>query len=268
VTFAARYTLGQLAGLAGLGIPLPAAVSRAIAAHAAAQTVPVPALPHPGEPARQAARDLAAELARAAAESATPTFDLADVTPVTEARANEQRAIDRHTVATELRDAAARLLGETVAAHRGEVTAAIQAKYTTAVAELVKRARRLPAGATDELALEAGGLHRADWIAGRDLVAGMDRLRAALRLVDDGTPPYPNDGIAFCAAFEQTGKLAETWLAPAATTMHGALGTLEFWLDAARVDGYLFWLPTAAEQAARIGELHRGRQVQRLQAAF
>jgi hypothetical protein len=266
MTFAARYTLGQLAGLADLGIGLPLAVSQAIAAHAAAQTVPVPALPHPGEPARQAVRDLAAELARTAAESATPRFDVTDVSAVSEARASEQRAIDQHAVAVELRDASARLLGATVATHRAEVIAAIQARHQAAVAELVKRARRLPPGATDETALETGGQHRADWIACRDLAAELDRLRSALRMVDDGTPPDPVDGVAFCAAWERSGKLAQTWLAPEITTMHGAPGSLEFWLSAARED-YEWWLPTSDEQAARIAELHATRHTQRVQAA-
>jgi hypothetical protein len=264
VTFAPRYTTGQLADL---GIPLPAAVSRAIAAYAAAQALRVPPPPHPGEPARQAARDLAAELARAAAGSATPGFDLSDVSVITEARASEQEAIDRNEAAREVRDASARLLGETVAAHRGEVTAAIQGKHQAAVTELLKRARRLPPGATDVTALETGGQHRADWIACRDLVAGMDRLRNAIRVVDDRPPPEPDDGISFCAGWERTGKLAETWLAPAGTTTHGPLGSLEFWLSAAREDSYQWWLPTAAEQAARIAELHTTRHVQRVKAA-
>jgi hypothetical protein len=33
------------------------------------------------------------------------------------------------------------------------------------------------------------------------------------------------------------------------------------------VDGYQFWLPTAAEQAARLGELRAARQAARLAAA-
>jgi hypothetical protein len=266
VTFAPRHTTGQLAGLAGLGVPLPAAVSRAIAAFTAAEALQVRSLPHPGEPARQAVRDLAAELARTATESATPRFDVTDVSAVTGARAAEQRAIDRHAVAVELRDASARLLGEVVAAHRGEVIAAIQGKHQAAVAELVKRARRLPPGATDVSALETGGQHRADWIACRDLAAELDRLRSALRMVDDGTPADPVDGVSFCAAWERTGKLAQTWLAPEVTTMHGAPGSLEFWLAAARED-YEWWLPASDELTARIAELHTTRHTRRVQAS-
>jgi hypothetical protein len=115
-------------------------------------------------------------------------------------------------------------------------------------------------------ALETGGQHRADWIACRDLAAELDRLRNALRGVD-GPPPEPVDGLSFCSGWEQTGKLAETWLAPAGVTTHGPLGSLEWWLSAARVDGYQFWLPTAAEQAARIAELHASRHVQKVRAS-
>jgi hypothetical protein len=115
-------------------------------------------------------------------------------------------------------------------------------------------------------ALETGGQHRADWIACRDLVGELDRLRTALRLVA-GPPPEPDDGISFCAGWEQTGRLAATWLAPSGVTTHGPLGSLEFWLSAARDDSYKFWLPTAAEQTARIAELHADRHLQRVQAS-
>jgi hypothetical protein len=263
---APQYTSGQLAGLAGLGIPLPAAVTQAIAAFTAAQALRVPAPPHPGEPARQAARDLAARLARTAAASATPTFDLSDVSAVAAASAEEQRAIDRSEVARELRDAAALLLRETVAAHYAEVTGAIQHQYQATVTEVVKRARRLPPGATDVSALETGGQHRADWIACRDLVAELDRLRQALRLVD-GPPPEPVDGLSFCAGYERSGKLADTWMAPAGITEHGPLGSLEFWLDAGRSDSYQFWLPTAAEQTGRIAQLRAERHEQKVRAS-
>jgi hypothetical protein len=263
VTFAPQYTTGRLAGLASLGIELPAPVTQAITAFTAAQQVQVPALPQPDELARQAVRDLAAALAQAAAGSAEPSFDLADVSTITAARALDQALLDQHELATELRDAAARLMRETVTAHYAEVTAAIQGKHAATVAELVKRARRLPPGATDVTALETGGQHRADWIASRDLAAELDRLRAALRSVDDRPPPDLDDGIAFCTAYERSGKLATVWLAPSGVTTHGPLGSLEFWLDAAREAAYEWWLPLSAEQSARIDELRMQRQAER-----
>jgi hypothetical protein len=85
--------------------------------------------------------------------------------------------------------------------------------------------------------------------------------------VDHGTPPAPDDGIAITTGWERSGALAATWLAPTGTTTHGDLGSLPFWLSAAREQGFDWWLPTAAEQHARIGELRGARQAQRLQAA-
>jgi hypothetical protein len=261
-----RYTVGKLAALGGLGVPLPPAVTRAIAAFGAAETLRMPGLPPPGEPARQAIRDVAAGLARAAAQSPRPAFDLGDVSAITAARMAEQEAIDRQALAVEVRDAAALVLGEAVAQNAGQVIAAIQARHAEVVADLVKRARRLPPGADDVSALEAGGQHRADFLAARDAVAELDRLREAIRLVDDGTPPAPDDGLAMCSGWERTGQLAGTWLAPAGVTTHGAVGSLKFWLDAARADGYEFWAPTAADQSARLAELRADRQGQRLAA--
>jgi hypothetical protein len=69
------------------------------------------------------------------------------------------------------------------------VIAAIQARHQSVVADLCKRARRLPPGADDRSALEQGGQHRADYLAARDHVAELARLREGLRLADDGTPP-------------------------------------------------------------------------------
>ena len=261
-----RYTVGRLVTLDSLGIPLPAAVGRAIAAFTAAEALRVPAPPRPGVLVRQAMTGEADRLARQAAESARPSFDLGDVSAVAAARAEEQAAADRQALATEVRDAAALVLAEAVAENAGQVIAAIQARHAEVVADLVKRARRLPPGASDVTALEAGGQHRADFLAVRDAVAELDRLRAAIRLADDGTPPDPDDGLSACSAWEQTGRLAGTWLAPAGVTTHGPLGSLEFWLDAAREDGYRFWLPTAAEQEVRLAELRADRQARRLAA--
>jgi hypothetical protein len=116
-------------------------------------------------------------------------------------------------------------------------------------------------------ALEVGGQHRADYLAARDAVAELARLREALRLVDPGTPPAPDDGLSFCSGWERSGKLtARTWLAPVGATTFGALGTLESWLGAGREQGMEWWLPSAAEQHARLAELRHDRQTQRLAA--
>jgi hypothetical protein len=262
-----RYTVGRLAMLADLGIPLPVTVSQAITAFAAAEQIRVPAPPRPGILTRQATIAEADRLARQAAATARPTFDVSDVSAVTAARAEEQAAADRQVLAQDVRDAAALVLAEAVTQNRGDVIASIQGRHQAVVADLVKRARRLPPGASDVTALEQGGQHRADYLAVRDAVAELSRLGEALRLVDDGTPPEPNDGLAFCSGWEQTGKLAGAWLAPIGATTFGPLGTLEFWLAAGREQGFEWWLPTAAEQAARLAELRHDRQAQRARAA-
>jgi hypothetical protein len=262
-----RFTTGRLVALAGLGIGLPAEVSRAIAAFTAAEQLQVPAPARPGVLVREAMTAEAGRLARKAAESARPSFDLRDVSAVTAARAAEQEAIDRLALAQELRDAAAVVLGQAVAQHRGELVTAIQAKHQAIVADLIKRAKRLPPGADEQTALETGGQHRTDWLACRDAVAELDRLRQAMRLADQSTPPVPDDGIALCSGWEQTGNLAKTWLAREGVTTHGPVGTLEFYLSAARDPDLRWWLPTASEQAARIADLRGARQAQRLAAA-
>jgi hypothetical protein len=263
-----RYTAGQLVALADLGIELPPAVVNAIAAFGAAEQIRVPAPPpRPGVLVRQAMTAEADRLAREAAASPSPSFDLTDVSVITEARAEEQRIIDRQAFAAEARNAAALVLGQAVAHARDEVIASIQAKHHAIVTDLVKRARRLPPGADDQTALDAGGQHRADYLAVRDHVAELARLRNALRGVDSHPPPEPVDGIAICSHWERSGALARSWLAPTGTTTHGDLGSLEMWLSAGREPGYEWWLPTSAEQTNRIAELRADRQARRLQAA-
>ena len=62
-----RYTVGRLVTLDSLGIPLPAAVGRAIAAFTAAEALRVPAPPRPGVLVRQAMTGEADRLAPEAA---------------------------------------------------------------------------------------------------------------------------------------------------------------------------------------------------------
>jgi hypothetical protein len=264
-----EYRAGQLAALAQLGIALPATVRAAITGYEAVLALPVPAPPHHGAD-RRAITALADELARDALTGnrpAAPPQPL-DVSAITRARQEDQDALDRAALARELRAAAAVVLCQVFGGENGQqVIGAIQARHAEVVDGLGKRARRLPPGASEQTALEVGGAHRADYLAARDAVAELARLREVLRLVDPGTPPEPVDGLSFCSGWEQTGKLAGTWLAPAGVTTHGALGSLEFWLSATREESYEFWLPTAAAQSARIAELRAARQAQRFQAA-
>jgi hypothetical protein len=264
-----EYRAGEIAALAQLDVALPAAVRAAITGYEAVMALPVPA-PPPGGADRRAIIALADELARDAITGSRPAAppQPLDVSPVTRARQDDQDALDRAALARELRAAAAVVLCQVAGGGNGqELIAAIQARHEAVVADLVKRARRLPAGADEQSALEQGGQHRSDWLACRDAVAELARLRQGLRLVDDGTPPDPDDGLSICGGWEQTGKLAGTWLAPSGVTTHGALGSLPFWLNASREPAYRFWLPTAGEQAARLAELRAARQAQRLQAA-
>jgi hypothetical protein len=264
-----QYRAGTLAALPQLDLALPAAVRAAITGYEAVMALPVPAPPQPGAD-RRAIAALADELARDALTGnrpAAPPQPL-DVTAVTAARQAEQDGLDRAALARELRSAAAVVLCQVLDGENGQqVIGAIQARHADVVDGLVKRAKRLPPGADSVSALEAGGQHRADFLAARDAVAMLARLRDALRLVDGGTPPEPDDGLSFCSGWEQTGKLAGAWLAPSGTTTHGPLGTLEFWLSAAREADYRFWLPTTAELTARIAELHTTRHAQRARAS-
>jgi hypothetical protein len=264
-----EYRAGKLAELARLDLALPATVRAAITGYENIMALPVPAAPHPGAD-RRAITALADELARDALTGkrpAVPPVPL-DVTAISRARQDDQDDVDRAALARELRAAAAAVLIQVFSGENGQqVIGAIQARHADLVDGLVKRARRLPPGADETSALEAGGQHRADFLACRDAVAELARLREAIRLVDHGTPPGLDDGLSFCSGWERSGKLAGVWLAPTGTTMHGDLGSLTFWLDAAREPGYEWWLPTAAEQKARIAEVRADRQEKRARAA-
>jgi hypothetical protein len=264
-----EYRAGKLAGLAQLDLALPAPVRNAITGYEAVMALPVPAPPHPGAD-RRAITALADELARDALTGKQPATvpQPLDVSAVTRARQADQDTLDRAALARELRSAAAVVLVQVFGGADGQqVIAAIQARHNQVVADLVRRARRLPPGADETSALETGGQHRADFLAARDAVAELARLREAIRLADHGTPPVPDDGIAITTSWERSGALAGTWLAPTGTTVHGDLGSLPFWLSAAREQGFEWWLPTAAEQHARIAELRGARHTQRLAAA-
>jgi hypothetical protein len=263
-----EFRAGTLAALPQLDIVVPAAIRTAIAGYQAVMALPVPAPPNHGAD-RRAITALADELARdvlTGQRPAAPPLPL-DVTAITRARQDDQDAIDRAALARELRSAAAVVLCQVFDGENAQqVIGAIQAKHQTVAADVSKRARRLPPGADERSALETGGQHRADWLACRDHVAFLARLREALRLVDDGTPPEPVDGLSFCSGWERSGKLAGAWLAPIGATTFGPLGSLEFWLAAGREQGFEWWLPAAAEQSARLAELRHDRQAQRLAA--
>jgi hypothetical protein len=270
MTASDEHRAGKLAALPQLGITLPATVRAAITGYEAVMALPVAAAPlRPGAD-RRAITALADDLARDALTGkrpAAPSHPLG-VSAITRARQDEQDAYDRAALARELRSAAAVVLVQAFSGENGQqVIGAIQARHAEVVDGLCKRARRLPPGADDQSALQQGGQHRIDYLAACDAVAELARLREAIRLVDDRTPPQPVDGLSLTLAWEKTGALARTWLAPSGTTTHGDLDSIEFWLSAAREPAYQFWAPTADEQAARLAELRAERQAQRVQAA-
>jgi hypothetical protein len=264
-----RYTIGKLVALADLNLSLPATVTRAIAAVTAAEQIRVPAPPPPAVLIRQATAEAADRLAQEAAAADQPSFDLGDVSAITGARLAAQEAADRLALSTEVRDAAAALLAQVVAEHAADLIAGIQRRYAEVIKTLRASAKRLPPGADGEYGLQQGGQARESWLRSVDAVAELGQLRDALRFVDAGVPPDPVDGIAICSAWEKSGALARTWMAPAGVTTHGPLGGgVPWWLSVAREPGYELWAPTAAQQSARIAELRAGLHIQRLQAAL
>jgi hypothetical protein len=268
------YRAGQLAALVQLDIALPAAVRHAISAHQAAAALKAPARPLPGSD-RRAAADAALDLVHAAVESskrpgALPPLDAA-VARISAARQAEQKTLDEITLVGEIRSAAAVVLCQAVAGENGRrIIAAMQDRHGRVTTELVERARRLPAGTDESLALELGGEVRESFLACRDLAADAARLRAALGLVDPS--PIPReipDGWGQCARHERSGRLYKHWLAPAGSTDYGRLdGSLTFWLAAtASGEPYDWWLPTVAEAEERAAELREQHRVENVRLA-
>jgi hypothetical protein len=263
----AEYRAQQLSGLAALDIALPAAVTAAISGYEA-----VMALPHPGMPERgadtRAIAGLADELARDALTGKQPAavpWPL-DVSAISAARQADQDALDRVTLSRELRASAAAVLTQIFSGANGkQVIAAIQAKHNSVMSELIRHASSLPEGTDDQVALEQGGAVRESWLAARDLTALITTLREAVFLVEDRQPDFGADGLELCTGFERSGRLYLTaWQAPTSTTVFGPLGSLPFWLTAAREPDYEWWLPAAAELSARITSLREQMYASRL----
>ena len=183
-----------------------------------------------------------------------------DVNPITTARDAEQAARDRTTLAAEVQAAAQELLCATVTAHEAAVVQVIQARHADMTAVLVKCAHRLPPGTDDQAALQAGGSIRTDYLAARDATATAASLREALRLAEDAASSEEPDGLTITTAYERTGALYQSWLAPTWTTTYGDPGTLEFWLNAGREPGFEWWLPDSSQLHQRLAELRTQQQ--------
>jgi hypothetical protein len=228
-------------------------------------------MPGAGE---RAIADLAIGLARNAVDGKRPGTlpDRLDVSSVARARQAEQETRDRAALVSELRGASAVVLCEvTSGQNAAKIITTIQARHGEVVTELAERARRLPLGADDALALETGGEVREDFLRCRDLAALAARLREALSIVEDVHASVLPDGLEMCLAYERTGGLyRHYWQPRAATATLGDLGTFPFWLAAAREDDLEFWLPTSgqlAQRAAEVREQQQAEQVARLSTA-
>ena len=267
-----EHRAGQLAQLTALGITLPAPVTTAIAGYQAVQALPFPPPPEPGATQR-AITALADELARDAMtgkKPGQPPVPL-DVTPIRQARQDDQDSLDRVALARELRAAAAAVLCATVSGKNAQqVIGALQARHREVMAQLVDHARLLPPDADDQAALEAGGQVRESYLTARDLTTLATQLREAVRLTEDRQSDYAADGLELCLTFEKTGRLyRNAWMAPTGTTIHGPLGSFEFYLAACRED-YEWWLPSAAEldaHATRMREQMHANRVRGLDPA-
>jgi hypothetical protein len=257
----------NLAGLDGLNVTLPGPVAGAIASYRASLTVLAGRVPVAGTLAAEAAAAEARRQAVAAAASAKPAFSL-DPAPVTAARLREAELGDIQLLAAAIRDAAAGHLTETVEASMPAVIAALQNRHRELIADLVQRARRLPAGTDDEAALRAGGQVRTDYLAARDLVAEEDQLREALRTVEHAPPHGAPDPVMACLQYERTGELYRNhWRTRTWDLTHGQLATLPFWLSAGREPAFQWWLPNRRELDARIREFTSEQQARRVRAA-
>jgi hypothetical protein len=139
----------------------------------------------------------------------------------------------------------------------------MQARHREVMADLCQRARRLPPGIDDRVALEAGGQAREDYLAVRDLVGFAGRLRTALADLDAPPTALP-DGLERCLMFEKSGRLyRDGWLARTGDTRHGALGTFPFYLAYCReIPDDQWWLPTTAGVQQRAEEIRRERREQ------
>ena len=262
-----EHRAGQLAALAQLDqLALPAAARTAITGYERIMALPFPQPPLPGAD-RRAIAALADELARdgmTGKSPAIPSLPL-DVSAVTAARQAEQESLDRAGLHRELRAAAAAVLVTVFSGDTGQQAIhAVQGRHAKVMDDLCEHARQVPEGTDDRAALEHGGPIRVHYLAARDLAVTAAQLREAVQQIEDRPPAAVDDSLELCLMFEQTGGLYQTWMAPAGISSHGPIGTLEFYLSAGREPDYTWWAPTAAELAARAGQLRQQMHADRV----
>ncbi len=259
----------MIAALPGLGLRLPAAVTKAIAAfEAAQQIVPAPP-PAPGQAARLALADTAIGLFAAAAERGAKTITL-DPAPIARARAAEQEAADLAALAREVKAAAATGLCGVCDEHYNAVLAALRAAYREHAAALIGHAKLIPPGTNDRAALDAGGAVRDAYLAAEKAVAAIRQLQAALFEVAGEPTRGPIPGrLEQALAFVRTPVVYDALLADGTVTWGGDLGSFDCYLGAARAvsDVSDWWLPTRREAADRADQIMEQRRTAKVKAA-
>jgi hypothetical protein len=193
-----------IAALPALGLKLPAAITKAIAAFEAAQEMRVPAPPAPGQPVRLALADTAIDLFAATAERGAKTITL-DPAPIARARTAEQEANDLAVLAREVKAAAATGLCGVCDEHYSAVLAALRAAYREHAAALIGHAKLIPPGTNDRAALDAGGALRTAYLAAEKAVAAIRQLQAALfEVADEPTRGPISDRLEQALGFVRT----------------------------------------------------------------
>jgi hypothetical protein len=238
------------------GVKLPAGVAAAITGYQRTSVTAAPAAPPPGVRAQKAIADTAWQAARQAAEDgAEVTLDLTAIRAARQAEADDS---DLAALAKAIREAGARLLCGAADEHHAELIDAIQAKWGEAVAKFHGRARRLPPGVDDQVALAEGGRIRSDYLAARDEHASLMALRAALALVDEPWPEVPD-------SFERAFLSLRTDLLVRDLGRFGDdPGSFGWYLAACQqTEPADLWLPTVAQVRERAAEFVAGERAQR-----
>jgi hypothetical protein len=227
-----------------------------------------PAPPLPGQAARQAIAEYAADLVKGAyAEGRAPATP--DPGRIAAAREREQAALDVADVVREIRTAAAAALGRVIDEHRQAVFAAIRAAFTEAITELTGHARKLPPGCDEQVALQQGGAIRVSYLAAMDLIIRCEALRELFRSVEDAEPGgYGDDLLELALTYLRTPLFYDSREDTSGTTRWGRYGTREFYLGACReADPGDWWLPTQDERDARAAGIVEQRRTAAVRAS-
>jgi hypothetical protein len=264
--YQAQAHADQLAALSQLDeVSLPREFLNMVATFKAAMELQPPAL-QPGTIGR-ATSDAALALVRRALDAKQPgVLPPLDTSAISHARAAERDALDEAALVAEVQAVATALLAKAARDQQGQIAAALQQRHREVMSELAEHARQLPEGISDQQALELGEPTRTHYLTARDLVAAAEQLRAAL---DDLAPrtTVPDD-LERCVSFIRTGFVYQHgWLPRAGETIHGPLGSFEFYLGYGReVPAGDWWLPTQDQAQGQAGRLRQQWQADKIKA--